>query len=124
MANSHLKVMTRLRQQAAGWKDQAPGEDFAGLSLKKFNSMVDGLAKARLDNVKKAAELRASVKHRLDLERLAMAASKRVISAMRGDPKHGEDSPLIRACGFVTESERKSGLTRKRLNSSDPKAES
>ena len=36
-----------------------------------------------------------------------------VVNAVRGTPSHGKDSALYRALGYVRQSERKSGLTRK-----------
>ncbi len=37
-----------------------------------------------------------------------------VVDTARGDPKHGPDSPLYRAIGFIAKSARASGLTTKK----------
>ena len=36
-----------------------------------------------------------------------------VVSAVKGDPAHGEDSDLYQTMGYVRKSARKTGLTRK-----------
>ena len=41
------------------------------------------------------------------------AAALLVINSVKGDPDHGEDSPLYASMGYVRKSDRRSGLSRK-----------
>jgi len=44
----------------------------------------------------------------------ALAVTKQLVNSVKGHPKYGENSALYAAMGYVTASERSSGLTRRR----------
>lgn len=113
MAVTLSKLSSRLAKQAAAWKELAPDDQFAGMGLAAFEAVLSKGSQVQKEVNHLTALLRAALKRRREYEREAMAVSKRVALAMKSHPAHGEDSPLVRASGFVTESERRSGLTRK-----------
>lgn len=113
MSMSHSALLLRLTRVLGAWRDQAPGDEFAGMSLEQFEGMLEEVEAAKTEIGIQTSELRAAVKKSRLMERMAYDRSVDVVLAMRSHPKHGGDSTLVRAAGFVTKSERRSGLTRK-----------
>jgi hypothetical protein len=111
-------LITRLQRQANAWGEHAPTESFGGYTLTSFREELAKLQTARDEGVRIQDLLRAAIKVRSTAEIGAMKSSKQVASAMKGHPLHGEDSVLFRMSGFVTEAERRSGLTQKRKSKS------
>ena len=64
----------------------------------------------------------AAVKTRDDKLKSLAALLRGVVKGVQCHPDHGEDSPLYRAMGFVTFSERKTGLIRRPKAGSGPPA--
>lgn len=108
------RLMMRLKKQEAAWSELAASDEFAGMSLADFRALIVAIEAAAQDSVEFNARLRAAFKARRQAEAKALTMSKRLALAMKSHPNHGEDSPLIRASGFKAESERLSGLTRKK----------
>jgi hypothetical protein len=52
-----------------------------------------------------------------------MKLTKCIVSAVKGDPEEGADGPLYAAMGYVPESQRSAGLTRKKKNGEVPPAQ-
>jgi hypothetical protein len=106
-------ITDRIRLFKAAWNEQAPTETFAGMTYAQFESACavplalrdEILALDTQRNGKKTEREQADVVIRdtLDL----------VVNAVRGTPGYGKDSGLYRSLGYVRQSERKSGLTRK-----------
>ncbi len=103
----------RIRLFKAAWNEQASTESFAGMTYAQFESacadclslreeiLVLDIQREGKRTAREVADLAA--RHLCDL----------VVNAVRGTPGHGKDSALYRALGYVRQSERKSGLTRK-----------
>jgi hypothetical protein len=108
------RLLTRLKRQAQAWESLAASDEFAGLTLAGFQGELAKLQDARQRLLAAKTALSGAVKATRMSEKQAMQTSKRVALGMKSHPNHGEDSELVRASGFVTESERRSGLTRKR----------
>ncbi len=106
------RLLTRLERQGQAWSDLAPDETFAGMTLADFRLEIEKLQVSREELVRVYTQAKAALKARGMAERKAMRASKHVALAMKCHPAHGDDSPLVRASGFLTESDRKSGLRR------------
>ena len=70
---------------------------------------VEGDNMGMMATVINAVLLRAAIKARHEAEVKAMQMSKRLVKAIASHPEFGEDSQLLRACGFNTESEIKRG---------------
>jgi hypothetical protein len=109
MKNNSPAVLKRLRIQEAAWSSMAKDTEFAGMKVVDFQSHNLGLQTA-VDNLDKyKALVRAAIKARHEAEVKAMQMSKRLVKAIASHPEFGEDSQLLRACGFKTESEIKRG---------------
>jgi uncharacterized protein YPO0396 len=122
MDNSN-RLLTRLQRQAAAWEELASTHEFAGLNLAGFQGEIQEFQVARERLIAAQTAIKAATKFARMAAKQAMQVSKRVALGMKSHPEHGDDSELVRASGFVTESERRSGLTRKRKASSESGSE-
>lgn len=103
----------KIDKAAKAWEVLAPDQTFGGMTLAQFKTKVQPSLEAR-DTVKTVANQRVDAQAKRaegDLE--SQKVLSLVINSIKGDPTHGEDSALYKACGFVPKSERKSGLSRK-----------
>lgn len=114
------RLLTRLERQAQAWSDVAPDDEFAGLTLAGFRLEIKALQGSREELVRVYTQAKAAAKARRMAEQKAMRASKHVALSMKSHPAHGDDSPLVRASGFLTEADRKSGLSRRSNTVSTP----
>lgn len=95
------------------WKARAPDKKFGGMTLDEFKAKVQPSLDAR-ESVKTATGQRRDAQTlRADGDVQAMKLHKLVVSSIKGDPDFGDDSALYQACGYVRQSEKKSGLGRK-----------
>lgn len=97
------------------WEELAPDAVFSEMTLEQFRTATAA-----------AYETRQQIAW-LDQQRLSLMATRAiadeaateqyllVVHSIKGSPKHGENSPLYRALGYVTKAERRSGLTRRNL---------
>lgn len=97
----------------AAWREIVPEGNFAGMTLAEFETKVAPLAASTLKLKALDVQYAAELKTRDEADAAARETLRIIAHAVRGDPAHGEDSPLYRAMGFVPLSERQSGLTRK-----------
>lgn len=111
MAKQNLK--NRLEKQVTAWGQIAPQQQFAGYSLEDFQGVVAQIVTVDDELRQLTALAKAATKRRAENRLVAKKASVRILLAMKSHPDHGPDSALVKASGFVTESERRSGLTRK-----------
>jgi hypothetical protein len=95
------------------WKEQAPEALFAGKAVADFEMSITALQLANEDVAKLDTARLAALKDRD--EKLAALAklSNVVVLGVQGHAEFGDDSPLLRAMGYIPASERKSGLTRR-----------
>src|SRR6185312_1391835 len=107
-------VLTRVSEVMDGWEKLRPGKKFFGMTLDEYKTAVKPFTDACAD----IADLEARLKHAVDRRDIAsapaMLATKRIITSVRGDPEEGEDGPLVAAMGYTPESQRNTGLTRRR----------
>lgn len=75
--------------------------------------MIEALRASREELLRTQVQLKAALNVRDTAKRKAMKTSKEIAIAMKVHPAHGGDSEIVRANGFVVDSERRSGLTRK-----------
>ena len=111
--NTLKEVPHRREKILLAWQTCAEGDSFAGMSLEEF-------AAATEESVQMRRELEAAqarVVGLLQARELADAKTRellfRVVNAVRGDPKHGENSAMYRTMGYLPPSERARGLQRK-----------
>jgi hypothetical protein len=106
-------MVERIRLFKAAWNEQASEETFAGMTYAQFESACAGCLSLR-DEILVLDVQREGKRTARDIADLAARElCDLVINAVRGTPGHGKDSALYRAMGYVRQSERKSGLTRK-----------
>lgn len=115
MARVNIKdIMKRVLKMVDAWRQGAPSAKFMNVTQAEFQADYDAVAA----DLQEIADLEATVK----MKKVAVAAkaadlqkkSVRVREGVEGDPNYGSDSPLYAAMGFVIDSLRKSGLTRKK----------
>jgi hypothetical protein len=102
-------LIKRLRKQEAAWAELAMEDEFAGMTLDDFRSIVTEVDTAVSNLDKCNALVSAGIKARREAEERARKMSKRLALAIKSHPDHGEDSVLIRASGFKPESEIRNG---------------
>lgn len=102
-------LIKRLSKQEAAWAELAVEDEFAGMKLDDFRSIVTEVDDAVSNLDKCNALVSAGIKARHEAEERARKMSKRLALAIKSHPKHGEDSVLIRASGFKPESEIRNG---------------
>ena len=93
---------------AGAWEEEASESKFSSLTSTQYRSQIKAVTDIEAD----ISGLEASVtakREELDAARKTLSTTtKRVISAVRADPDHGSDSPLLAAMGYVTDSHRRS----------------
>lgn len=95
------------------WEELAPEAAFAGMSLEQFREATASAFTNRQKLTWLTQERAATVAARAASDRDAVEKYLLVVNAIKGSPAQGENSPLYRSLGYVTKSERRSGLTRK-----------
>ena len=96
------------------WNDHSADAQFAGMTLAQFQTAT----KTSTDTRDAVTSLTAQRRAKMDERNAADVASRNtiqmVVGAVRSDPAHGPDSPLLAAMGYVTRSARKTGKTNKK----------
>ena len=98
---------------ATAWDDHAADAEFAGMTLTQFRTATKASSDTRDALVSLTAQRRAKRDERDSVDAASRDAVQRVVAAVRSDPDHGPDSPLLAAMGYVTRSARKTGKTNK-----------
>jgi hypothetical protein len=111
---SPKKVAEKVQRVTTSWQTLRPAKTYAGMTLAQYQAKVQ----PTLDAHSQVQTLSDQLKQTRDTRRLSnttsMATTKLVVNAIKGDPDDGEDSPFYAALGYVQSSSRKSGLTRKK----------
>ena len=115
MARVNVKeIVTRVAKMLEAWRQGASETKFMNISQTDFQ--------ADYDEIETELQSIANDEAALKMRKVAVAAkaaalqkkSVKVREGVEGDPNYGSDSPLYAAMGFVIDSLRKSGLTRKK----------
>jgi hypothetical protein len=99
---------------ATAWNDHSPDAQFAGMTRAQFLAKIKASKDTREGMVSLSAQRRAKKDERAAADVVSRDAIFRVVGAVRSDPVHGPDSPLLAAMGYVTRSTRRTGKTNKR----------
>ena len=115
-------LINQLEVLAAGWEKFAVNATFSGYSLEQLKALIQALKDliAAMDALK--LDYRGKIAARQTMAGELGDIRLRIVNCIRGHEKFGEDSEFYRFLGFVTKSERKSGLTRKKAGDSDADA--
>ena len=103
----------KLHKLVTAWDVHAPDKLFGGMTLTQFKTKVLPSLDARTAVETAVNSRRNAALLRDDSDAESVRAQQAVISAIKGDPEHGDDSTLYQACGYVPRSQKKSGLSRK-----------
>ena len=94
------------------WKTLAADKAFGGMTVEQFEAVIGPSFTTRqqlddLDNQRTHL-----INTRGDADEMSLAKAAAAVAGMNADPGFGPNSSLIEACGYVRQSERKSGLHR------------
>ena len=112
----------KMRKMLNAWETLARNKSFGGMTLEEFQTATARPldSRARLEVLQN--QVAAETNTRDDEDEKWFVIAKRVIAGVAADPTEGTNSPLYEAMGRVRDSERKSGLTRKKGGSTPPLA--
>ena len=104
----------KMRKMLNAWETLARTKSFGGMTLDEFKTATARPldSRARLEVLQN--QVAAETSTRDDEDEKWFAIAKRVIAGVAADPTEGTNSPLYEAMGRVRDSERKSGLTKKK----------
>lgn len=107
------KNADKLAQAVNAWETLAPDKSFAGVTLAEFKATLQKSSDVRAAMQAAADEAMAHRATRGDNDAESLKLVQRVVSAIKADADHGDDSALYEAFGYTRSSQRKSGLSRK-----------
>ncbi len=115
-------LINQLEVLAAGWEKYAQNETFSGYTLEQLKALIQALKElmAAMDALK--LDYRGKIAARQSMAGELGDIRLRIVNCIRGHENFGEDSEFYRFLGFVTKSERKSGLIRKKTEDTDAEA--
>ena len=111
---SPKQIEQRLRQAISSWETMAPTKSFGGLTLDQFKTQTAPSFTKRATIANLDQQLTQEINDRATADETSLGLLQRVIAGILADPTEGPDSSLIEGVGRTRQSERKSGLTRKR----------
>jgi hypothetical protein len=120
MKSSPTKAMEYMNSVLIPWKETAAEDMFSETKVNDYEAEVKESVDIRIDIANLEAEVESKKKLRDQIDDRNVKKAQRIVLSVAGHPKHGKDSGLYKAMGFVTTSERKSGLTRKKKNATTP----
>jgi hypothetical protein len=108
------EIEERLRKAISSWETMAPTKSFGGLTLDQFKTQTGPSFTKRETIADLEAQMTQAINDRDAADDISLALLQRVIAGILADPTEGPDSSLIEGVGRTRQSERKSGLTRKK----------
>lgn len=113
MEDKMLKVLN-------AWRTLAPTKMFAGITLEMFEAQVNkSLAPRKRLNALEGEKIQQMADRDTE-DKKTMNNVLSVVAGVVADPTEGADSALYEAMGYVRKADRKSGLTRKRVQPAQP----
>lgn len=107
------RKLKKINHIITAWETLAPTATFGGQTLAQFKAKVQPV----FDQQEKLSALDAQWTEAQQQQAVMLnaghAAALLAVNGVKGDPAHGENSPLYAAMGYVRKSDRKSGLSRK-----------
>ena len=114
------RIRERVNKMNNAWAQGAPTAVFNGISQSAFNTKVQaaGGADREIDEIE--AQLAIKKRDRDGLYDDLNTDSVKIRDGIEGHPDFGKDHPILEPMGFVRESERRTGLTRKKTTGTPP----
>lgn len=120
MAYSPKEIEEIMDNTIKVWETYAPDKAYGGITLDDLKALAAEAKKPRRRLERIAAERRSEIGKRKALDKTFMNKRAKVILGILADADEGDDSSFYGAMGYIRKSERKSGLTRKRVNGGTP----
>jgi hypothetical protein len=115
-------LINQLEVLAAGWEKYAQNETFSGYTLEQLKALIQALKELMAAMGALKLDYRGKIAARQSMAGELGDIRLRIVNCIRGHENFGEDSEFYRFLGFVTKSERKSGLIRKKTEDTDAEA--
>ena len=119
MAKIVRKIEDRIEVFRAAWREMAPDAVFCEMTYAQFVEASEPSLLVRREVLGMERQLDGKRAERSLTDGTAATMLNLIVNSVRGTSGYGEDSPLYRAFGFVRKSDRKSGLTHKKVNKTD-----
>lgn len=116
--SSPKRNLERLNKIINAWQTFASNKSFGGMTNAQFKTLVQPSFDARIQVETLEAQLSAAQAARDDADKESLRLSELVVNGVVGDPTEGPNNDLYEGMGYVRDSERRSGLTRKKKVSS------
>ena len=113
MTRKNRNIAVRVQMITDAWESLAADATFAGMTLTQFRNRVKPSLDLRDELAVMDSQRTAKVEQRDDADRASLQVAQMVVNAVKGDPNYGPDHPLLQSMGYVRQSARWSGLTRK-----------
>ena len=115
MGNINKKIRGKGEVMADAWENLSPDDKFGGCTVKEFKELLVRVKAANV-RIEELAGMRIEARiERDNLHAELNRVSQNVVNGVRADAvRHGPDSGLYAAMGYVPKSQRASGLTRKK----------
>jgi hypothetical protein len=114
-------IRERVNRMSNGWAQGAANVAFRGITQTGFQAEIDAAAAADQEIVDMETQLRMKKTNRDERYKALNEKSVKIRDGVEGHDDFGPDHPIMEAMGFVRESDRKSGLTRKKGGQSGTK---
>ena len=114
MSVATKRIRERVTQMNNAWAQAAPTAVFGGITQAAFQTRIQTAAAADQEIADLEAQLSIKREQRDDLYANLNNDSIKIRDGVEADTGFGRDHPIVEAMGFVRESTRKSGLTRKK----------
>ncbi|HEY0429729.1 MAG TPA: hypothetical protein VGC76_18245 [Pyrinomonadaceae bacterium] len=120
MPNSPKLNEQKMMEVLHGWRTIAPEKTFGGMTLEQYEAQVNKSLAPRQKLVALEDEKIEQQALRDSEDLITLKKVELVVAGVIADETHGSDSALYESMGYVRKSDRKSGLTRKRVNVPNP----
>lgn len=107
------EIRERVTKMNDGWAEGAPTVEFNGVEQSEFAADIAAAATADRELADIETQKTMKIAEVETLYSNLNAKSVKIANGVRGHADFGTDSPLYGAMGFVRDSERASGLTRR-----------
>jgi len=114
MPNAPKVSLDRINQVTKAWETLRPTKSFGGMTLSAFKTKVQPSLDARTNITTLEHQMTSALDKRDDADAASLDAVKLVVNAVKGDPAETANGDLYEAMGFVRDSERSSGLSRRK----------
>jgi hypothetical protein len=112
--NNNKRIRERVITMNTAWEQGAPTAVFNGISQPEFDTRIKAALASDQAIADMEAQLALKKSQGTGLWQDLNDDSIKVRDGIEGDPNFGRKHPLLDSMGFVSDSQRKSGLTRKK----------